>query len=266
MTLAVIIPNYNNAKYLPKCLNSVLSQTLKPNEIIVVDDCSTDNSANVIKEYEKKSNIIKGIFLDKNAGVSHARNTGILAAKSEFITTLDADDFYFSSRKLENEMKILEEHSGRAAVYSKLVYCDEDDNIIRYLDYEKSEYFEGNIYKALLKEQVRKTLMRDYCFPKETAINAGLYDESLCLFEDYDFLIRVAEYLPFYCTFEYGTAYRQKEGGLSHKSEKEVRNAKDFAMDKNLAKLPKSQRFTFKYQRIFVNSLIKIYRRIKRHC
>ncbi len=258
MTLAVIIPNYNNAKYLPKCMDSVLSQTLKPNEIIIVDDCSTDNSVNVIKEYEKKSNIIKGIFLDKNAGVSHARNTGILAAKSEFVTTLDADDFYLGNRKLENEMKILEEHGGRAVAYSKIVYCDENDNIIRYLDYKKREYFEGNIYKALLKEQIGKTLMRDCCYPKDVLKSAGLYDESCTLFEDYDVLIKLAKTLPFYCTFEYGTAYRQKLGGLSDKKHDELLRAKEKVISDNLKALTPNGRKMINIYRSFNKTVRKI--------
>lgn len=263
MSLSVIIPNYNNEKFIAKCLDSVLSQTLQPDEIIVVDDCSKDNSAAIIKEYEKSHNHIKGIYLEKNGGVSHTRNTGILAATSEYITTLDGDDFYFNNQKLENEMNLLKKKGGNVLTYSKIVYCDEDDNIIRYLDYKKSEYFEGNIYIDLLSEKVRRTLMRDCMFPKQKIIEAGLYDEASCLFEDYDVLIRLAERLPFYCTFEYGTAYRQKAFGLSQKSDEEIRLAKTKSIEKNLEKLSAFKRTYCKVYRSIYNTLIQVYKKIK---
>lgn len=263
MSLSVIIPNYNNEKFIRKCLDSVLSQTLQPNEIIVVDDCSKDNSVAIIKDYEEKYPNIKGVYLEHNGGVSHARNTGILASTSEYVTTLDADDFYFNNQKLENEMKLLSEKGGNALTYSKIVYCDEEDNIIRYLDYKKSEYFEGNLHIALLTEKVRRTLMRDCVFPRQTIIDAGLYDETSCLFEDYDILIRLAEKLPFYCTFEYGTAYRQKAFGLSQKSDAEIRSAKTKSIEKNLANLPFFKRVYCKAYRSVYNILIQIYKKIK---
>lgn len=263
MSLSVVIPNYNNDKFISKCLDSVLSQTLVPDEIIVVDDCSKDNSVAIIKEYAEKYSNIKGVYLQKNGGVSHARNTGILSATSEYVTTLDGDDFYFNNQKLENEMKLLQEKGGNVLTYSKIVYCDEEDNIIRYLDYKKSEYFEGDIHIALLTEKVRRTLMRDCVFPRQAIIDAGLYDETSCLFEDYDILIRLAERLPFYCTFEYGTAYRQKAFGLSQKSDEEIRSAKTKSIEKNLVNLPVFKRTYCKVYRSIYNTLIQVYKKIK---
>lgn len=253
MSLSVIIPNYNNEKFIRKCLDSVLSQTLLPDEIIVVDDCSKDNSIAIIKEYEEKYPNVKAVCLEQNGGVSHARNTGILTATSEFVTTLDADDFYFNDQKLENEMNLLKEKGKNALTYSKIVYCDEDDNIIRYLDYKKSEYFEGNLFDALLKEKITKTLMRDCVFPRQTVMDIGLYDETSSLYEDYDLLIRLAQKIPFYCTFEYGTAYRQKNFGLSQRPKAECIKVKNSIIEKYISKLP------------FIDLLrIKLYRKARK--
>lgn len=263
MTLAVIIPNYNNEKYLSKCLDSVLSQTLLPNEIIVVDDSSTDNSVSIIKEYEEKSCLVKGVFLEKNAGVSHARNTGIKTSKSEYVTTLDADDFYYSNEKLSNELSLLEKYNGQVVAYSKIVYCDEEDNIIRYLDYKNKDYFEGNIFKSLLQEKIGKTLMRDCVYPKKVLLDAGLYDENCSLFEDYDVLIKLAKSLPFYCTFEYGTAYRQKEGGLSSRSQEDLINAKNKIINNALSSLNLTTKISIKTSRNIRKSLYKIYLKIR---
>lgn len=242
MTLSVIIPNYNNEKFIAKCLDSVLGQTLVPNEILVVDDASTDTSPRIIQAYAEKYPNVIGVFLTENGGVSHARNVGITAATGEYVTTLDGDDFYYTPKKLENEMRLMAEKGGNALTYSKLVYCDETDAIIRYLDYPRRDYFQGNVYMPLVSERVTKTVMRDCCYPRQAALDAGLYDESSCLYEDYDFLIRLAKQLPFYCTFAYGTAYRQKANGLSARSPEECRAAKDTVLKKYIAQLPPLKR------------------------
>lgn len=90
--ISIIIPVYNLGKYLPKCIDSVLAQTYKNIEIIPVDDGSTDNSANVLKEYAKSDSRIKAVF-KKNGGVSSARNSGIENSCGEYIYFLDGDDW-----------------------------------------------------------------------------------------------------------------------------------------------------------------------------
>jgi glycosyltransferase involved in cell wall biosynthesis len=88
--VSVIIPNYNHAAYLPQAIDSVLAQTYKPVEIILVDDGSTDHSRQVAAAYGDQ---IRYIW-QENQGLSVARNTGIRAARGEFVAVLDADDMY----------------------------------------------------------------------------------------------------------------------------------------------------------------------------
>ncbi|HDR7318750.1 MULTISPECIES: bifunctional glycosyltransferase/CDP-glycerol:glycerophosphate glycerophosphotransferase [Bacillus cereus group] len=90
--LSVVITNYNKERYLAQCLQSVIEQTLKGIEIIVVDDGSTDNSMAVLRQYEKQYNNLK-VYKQQNAGVSAARNTGLHKATGEYVTFLDADDY-----------------------------------------------------------------------------------------------------------------------------------------------------------------------------
>ena len=89
--ISVVVPVYNVAQYLPDCVKSIFAQNVTDMEVILVDDGSTDNSGALCDQYVKKYSIVKVIH-QKNAGLSAARNTGIEAAKGEFITFVDSDD------------------------------------------------------------------------------------------------------------------------------------------------------------------------------
>jgi glycosyltransferase involved in cell wall biosynthesis len=91
--VSVIIPVYNAEKYLDKCLKSVVEQTLREIEIICVDDGSTDESLSILHGYEKADDRIR-IITQENAGAGAARNRGMLEAKGEYLSFLDADDFF----------------------------------------------------------------------------------------------------------------------------------------------------------------------------
>lgn len=107
--LSVIVPVYNVEDFLPKCLNSLLNQTYKDLEIILIDDGSTDNSGKICDEYAERDNRIKVIH-QKNQGVSAARNVGLDLSTGDYITFVDSDDWcekdYF--RKVFEEAKKFE--------------------------------------------------------------------------------------------------------------------------------------------------------------
>lgn len=90
--ISIIVPVYNTEKYLKKCLDSLINQTLKDIEIICINDGSPDNSLKILKEYEKKDKRIK-IIDQENQGVSVARNNGIKIANGEYIGFVDSDDY-----------------------------------------------------------------------------------------------------------------------------------------------------------------------------
>ena len=90
--ISIIVPIYNVENYLERCINSLIAQTYKNIEIILVDDGSTDNSLNICNAYSKKDKRIK-IIHQKNGGVSDARNKGISFSHGEYITFVDSDDY-----------------------------------------------------------------------------------------------------------------------------------------------------------------------------
>ena len=91
--ISVIIPVYNTEKYLRRCLDSVCNQTLSDIEIICINDCSTDNSLEILREYSAKDERVKVIDFKKNKGAAVARNIGIDEAQGECLGFVDSDDF-----------------------------------------------------------------------------------------------------------------------------------------------------------------------------
>lgn len=90
--VSILVPVYNTAQYLPKCLESLMNQTLREIEIIAVDDASPDNAAEVLREYAEKDSRIRIVTHEKNGGILAARISGIRAARGRYVMVLDADD------------------------------------------------------------------------------------------------------------------------------------------------------------------------------
>lgn len=91
--VSIIIPNYNNAKYLDRCIRSAINQIYNNIEVICVDDKSTDNSVEILKAYEKVNPNFKLILLEENAGVSNARNEALKICTGDYVGFLDSDDY-----------------------------------------------------------------------------------------------------------------------------------------------------------------------------
>ena len=96
MLISIIIPFYNSARYISRCLNSLLCQDLSNVEILCVDDGSTDNSSSIISNMIEQWNMSQHVHLVKlnqNSGVAHARNVGINTAKGDYVIFIDSDDY-----------------------------------------------------------------------------------------------------------------------------------------------------------------------------
>lgn len=255
-TLTVIIPNYNKAKYLSHCVNSVLQQSIYVNEIIVVDDKSTDNSLEVLEAIKSKDSRLKIIPLDKNRGVSHARNIGARMASSKYITFLDSDDFYYNPQKLENEMLVIKRCID-AIAYSKYQLVGVEGNPLPSPD---RIFPSGYCAYSWMKSKGDVRFARDYILKKDQFLEAGQYEEGCSFYEDFDLLLRLAMRYPFICTNELGTAYRQVPNGLSKKTKADHENAKRRIREKYLNKFGVFQQIRIKLEWIFWT----IYRKIRR--
>jgi len=104
--VSIITPMYNSEKFIEATIKSVINQTYKDWEMIIVDDCSTDNSPNIVKPYAENDSRIKYIRAESNKGVSHARNIAIKESQGQFIAFLDSDDIW-DEHKLEKQIDFM---------------------------------------------------------------------------------------------------------------------------------------------------------------
>jgi len=217
LLLSVIVANYNNEFYIRECLDSILNQTFKNLEIIVSDDCSTDDSPQIISRYEKKyPGIVKGIFSPVNRGVAQNRHEAILQAKNQFITTLDSDDYYYDAQKLEKEMALIsyyKKEKGKDIIaFSNILLVKGDKTLIKAWGTPEN-IKEGKI----LYEVITRNCMipRDFVMKRHAYFEAGGFDFQFSIYEDWDLKIRLAKTYEFYYTGINGTAYRKHGTGLS---------------------------------------------------
>ena len=125
--ISVIIPVYNVEEYIAQCLESVISQSYKNLEIICVDDCSKDNSVNIIKSFMEKDDRIKLISHQSNKGLAVTRNTGLEFSSGEYIFFLDSDDYLFNENVLEKLYeKIVQDDTDIAQGKIELFTLEED--------------------------------------------------------------------------------------------------------------------------------------------
>lgn len=180
---SIIMPTYNRAATLSKAIDSVISQTHKLWELIIIDDGSTDNTAQVLKKYkkDKRIKVIKG----EHKGVSAARNLGLSASTGDYIYYLDSDNSW-----KENLLEIMNFSflvSGRETGYCSLLLHDEHDSVIGYrgeaFDWEeclKANYVDINVFAH------KRSLL----------VNQGPYDISLRRMVDWDLILRYTKISP----------------------------------------------------------------------
>jgi len=111
--VSVIIPTYNNADYIEETISSALNQTLKPEQVIVIDDGSTDDTENVVKRHQAHVDYL----YQEHSGANTARNKGVENAIGQFVAFLDGDDLW-ETEKLETQMRCLHENPKVDAVFS----------------------------------------------------------------------------------------------------------------------------------------------------
>jgi glycosyltransferase involved in cell wall biosynthesis len=204
-TVSVIVPTYNCGRFIADALASILAQTVRDFEVIVIDDGSTDDTWKRVQAFGPS---VKYIY-QPNAGVSAARNTGIQASRGLLIAFLDADDVWLP-QKLERQVAVMEDDPGIGVVYSWWGYMDEAGTP---LPQTQRPTHHGQVFEELLRGIFvlpSMWLIRRACFNR-----VGLFDPEL-RFEDWDLLLRIAAAgYPFACVPEILAHYRLHTNSLS---------------------------------------------------
>ncbi|MDD3401833.1 MAG: glycosyltransferase family 2 protein [Hespellia sp.] len=232
--LTVVIPNHNKANYLKQCIDSVFAQTLGVKEVIVFDDCSTDDSLSVLHKCKENYTKLKVIPSMVNVGVSAARDIAIRQSVTPYVTFIDADDFYWDKNKLMKEMQIVQKHyvetGALCCAYSQTVLVNKEGNRI---DSQKIRNWDRYRRIGTVTRLYKYWIPRDYCFPKDAYIEVGGFEKGLSLYEDWDLNLRLYQRCKFCFSGVYGTAYRQETGGLSSINCKKHYEKKKYVFSKN---------------------------------
>ena len=241
--VSVIIPSFNNEKYIGECLDSVLHQSFKDVEIIICDDHSSDGTYDVILEYQRRHNNIRAIRNERNMGVTPSRHSAILKSTGRYITTLDHDDIYLSGEKLANELYLIntyiENHGKDICAFSDIIIINEQSEPIR-SQWEPADIRQGNIFQGIITRACM--IPRDFLFLRNDYFTIGGYDPALKLYEDWDLKIRLARKREFFYTGQTGTGYRRVNTGFSYafSPSQHIQLMKEVFI-KNLALIPENE-------------------------
>ncbi|UCH15261.1 MAG: glycosyltransferase, partial [Bacteroidales bacterium] len=194
--VSIIMPVYNGEKYLKDAVNSVLEQSYKEFELIIIDDCSTDTTSQILAEYEKMDSRIKVYYNNKNLGVSKSLNLALNMAKGMFIARIDSDDVWFKE-KLRKQIEHLANNPSTYLLGTAKKVINESGNIIN--TKEKQFFAYAQIKRQILKNNL--FCHSSVIFRRSILNDAGYYNERFLNSEDYEFWIRVlakrkAEILP----------------------------------------------------------------------
>lgn len=188
--VSIIVPVYNVEKYISNCIDSLINQTYKNIEVILVDDGSCDNSYSICEEYSKKYSYIK-VYHKKNGGPSSARNYGIEKANGEYICFVDSDD-YVSEKYIEN--LLIDDFD---LSFGGFVDVCGDRKIEKQICNQIEKYYDKDIYVKLLENTEIDLFNSPWCklFKKSIIEKNNIkYDESLHMGEDLIFNINYLKY------------------------------------------------------------------------
>ena len=219
MRVSVLAANYNNAPWVIDSLESIHAQTFKDFELIIVDDCSTDNSPELIKDWlgEKRCNNYRFIQNPKNSGVCRTFNNALAAATGEFISIIATDDLMCVD-KLKIQVELLESlPHATCAVYSDADLIDENGQLLHGNFIQRYRPMmtlipTGNIYEELMKGNFLPAM--SVLVRREAMDNVGNFDEDLD-YEDYDMWMRLAVKYKFAFSEYNSVKYRLRNKSLT---------------------------------------------------
>ncbi len=194
--VSVIIPTYNRADLLPRAISSVLNQTFKNFELLIIDDGSTDDTKKVVDQFIEKDARIAYIWQKNSGGPANPRNVGVEKAAGEFIAFLDSDDEWLAE-KLEKQLLVFEKTNfanvGFVGCNATIIETVGKDKI------KKTEYkikYSGKVFNTILAGNFIWSCT-NILIKKEALIQTGAFDTKLKYLDDWDMWIRVSKNYEF---------------------------------------------------------------------
>lgn len=181
--VSIIIPIYNAYKYMSICLDSIMAQTYKNIEVILIDDKSTDKSLILLKKYKQKYKQIKIKALKTNAGVSHARNVGIEESTGDYIFFIDSDDF-IDKDAISKMVHIAEENNADVVDTERLFWYKRKNKILTFTEQKR---LKENLILGSIYNDVKSITMPRYVtgkLYKRSVIGNIRFDENVRCYED----------------------------------------------------------------------------------
>jgi glycosyltransferase involved in cell wall biosynthesis len=208
--VSIIVPTYNGVRYIAETIQSILQQTYKDFEIIVIDDGSTDETVQVIHSFGKKVRY----FYQSNRGPASARNIGIQQAKGKYIALIDHDDLWLPN-KLEKQVPILEKMPGVGLVYSDAFNFYTDSNECPNTCFDLKQPYAGKVFKYLFIGNFipnLTVLVRKECFEK-----IGYFDVSgkMRMTDDYHMWLQVSQQYDFEYIDQPLAKFRRHQNNMS---------------------------------------------------
>lgn len=204
---SVIMPSYNHEKHISEAIESVLNQSEKDLELIIVDDASKDSSPEIIKAYQEKDSRIRTIFHAQNKGIAKTVNDGIEHASGRFIAIVASDDIWICD-KLEKQLKVLEENEDLVVCADNLV-IDANSNAVENITAQKRgvslKKRSGNIFKELLESNF---VSGSSIILKRANLQGIGYDENYKYLSDWKFSLDLAKQYNYYFLPEPLVKYR----------------------------------------------------------
>lgn len=206
--LSVVMPVYNGEKYLKEAIESVLSQTYKDFELIIINDGSSDNSLKIINEFS--DNRIRVINNETNLGIPRVRNIGLSESAGCFLAWCDCDDICLPTR-FEEQLSFLEKNQTYGACGTWLIGFDER-SFFKMKPYKSSEIIKATLlFKSLI---LNPTVMLRL---SEIRKNQLQYNTNLVIAEDYDFFLRCSRFFPMTNITKVLYKYRASETSIMKK-------------------------------------------------
>lgn len=189
--VSVVIPTFNRAKLLPRAIGSALRQTYKNLEVLVVDDCSSDETADVVRAIASENANVFYIRREFTGGGGAARNTGVAAAKGVVVAFLDSDDEWVDS-KISIQIDALQSLNTVGVCVSGVNWVFEDGRIIT-----KSPRLGSNVFQSYLRNTVGCKTCSGMVLYRELICSINGFDESMPASQDLDLYLRLAKKCQF---------------------------------------------------------------------